>query len=195
MAAHGLAMIAGSGGRAEDLQEMYSEFEAVNNVRANAELPMHATRGERPDTITGAALGQIIANRAATFQSESIEPPAMHPDVSRALRDREWLEENEEFVEPDNLGHVECVVCKYGVFNEATQNTSMGYFRGMYATYRDTKHTPQMYTYMARFWNTELHAEYPHVPRITVSAVRYHVESCLRNENMFQRLQNNMQKL
>lgn len=196
MAAHGLAMIAGSG-REEDLQELYSEFEQVNNVRANADLPQFHERVERapPTTVTGAALEQIIANRSSTFQSDSIEPPAMHPDVSRALRDREWMEEQDDFVAPDNLGNVECMVCKYGVFNESTQNTAMGYFQAMYTTFCERMHEAQMYTYMTRFWNHELRMEYPHVPVTTVSAVRHHFESCMRKQNMVQRLQSTMAKL
>lgn len=196
MAAQGLAQIAG--GREDAIRDMYADYNEVNAVRMNAPRleddapdPYAGADPELRPTVTGAALGQIIANRA-TFQTDSIEPPAMHPEVAEAQRAREWLEENEGFVTPDALGRVECVVCKYGVFNESTQNTAMGHFQAMYTEFCDRMHEAQMFTYMTRFWNDRLRMEYTHVPVVSVSAVRFHFKQCMRKQNMVQRLQENL---
>lgn len=162
--------------------------------RARANAPDgYEEREERP-TVAGNAIGQIVANRAM-FQADAVDPPSSHPEVRLARRDREYLQELEGFVEPDNLGLIECVLCKYGVFNESTQNTAMGHFQAMFYMFCDRMHEAQMYAYMAQFWNADLRMEYPHVPPVTASGVTFHFKRCLRRRNMTLRLGDQMDRL
>lgn len=145
---------------------------------------------------TGAAggLAHMLANRA-TFQTESVEAAAAHPDLAAGAADAALLAGYEGFDRPDNFGLVECAVCKYGVFNEATKDTAMGYFQAMYFTFYERMHTPQLYAYMARFWNSDVRSEYTHVPALPVSAVRFHFETCMRRMNVEQRLEEQLDKI
>lgn len=187
-AAQGLARLAGQ----SHVRTLFSDFEEVNAARGNRNGRFD--NDDPRQTVAGAALGQVVANRGM-FQTETVEPPAVHPDIARAQADRALLEQSEQFIAPDNFGLIECVVCKYGVFNESTQNTAMGHFQAMYFTFCERMRTAQMFAYMARFWNGELRQEYPNVPPVTLSAVRFHFETCTRRRNVVQRLQDQVDKI
>ncbi len=139
-------------------------------------------------------IARMLANRAA-FQTESIEASTAHPDLATHASDTALLADYEGFNRPDNFGLVECVVCKYGVFNEATKDTAMGHFQAIYFKFYERMHTPQLYAYLARFWNTDIRAEFDHVPVVQISAVRFHFESCMRRMNVEQRLEDQLDKI
>jgi hypothetical protein len=158
------------------------------------ELGEDGAPGEDGPTGTAGGLAHMLANRA-TFQTETVEAAAAHPDLAAHASDVALLANYEGFDRPDNFGLVECAVCKYGVFNEATKDTAMGYFQGMYFKFFERMHTPQLYAYMTRFWNTDVRNEYTHVPVLTVSGVRFHFETCMRRMNVEQRLEEQLDKI
>jgi len=195
-------VVAGQGGNVRSLFDNFGPGTPIGagGPRIDRHFPRTGAFGqdapaqaERP-TVAGNAIGQIVANRAM-FQADAVDPPTSHPDVRAARRDREYLQEMEGFVEPDNLGLIECVLCKYGVFNESTQNTAMGHFQAMFYMFCDRMNDAQMYTYMSQFWNADLRMEYPHVPPVTVSGVTHHFTRCLRRRNTVLRLGTQMDRL
>lgn len=139
-------------------------------------------------------LASMLANRT-TFQTDTIEAAAMHPDLASREADAELLADYEEFDRPDNLGLVKCTICMYGVFNEATKDTAMGYFLAMYYNFSKRVHTPQLYSCMADFWNSTLRTEFDHVPTVTITGVRFHFDVCMHNMNIEQRIEDQLDKI
>jgi hypothetical protein len=120
--------------------------------------------------------------------TDTIDTPIVHPDIAQKALDLELLRERDNFAVPDGLGLIECKICAFGIFNETTQNSAMGHFMAVYYTQYGRLHAPQMFNYMTTLWNREVRTEFPHVPEVSVSGVRFHFESCMQTQNLEHRM-------
>lgn len=133
------------------------------------------------------AMSRLFGGGTASA-TDTIDAPVTHPVLAQKNQDRAVMHERDGFSEPDGLGMIECVICAYGIFNEATSNSAMGHFMGIYYSQFGRLHPPQMFRYMTSFWNYDVRAEFPHVPVVTQSAVTHHFENCMQTQNVEQRL-------
>lgn len=134
-------------------------------------------------------------NNCTTMTTDTIDTPVAHPDVARRQLELELLRERDNFAMPDGLGLVECKICAFGVFNASTQNSAMGRFIAVYYKQYGLLHPPQMFNYMTIFWNRDVRAEFPHVPDVTMSEVRFHFENCMQTQNIEQRLHTQLDRI
>lgn len=180
----------------ENLRQQAIDFlqnTLCNSSSSSSAQQLPTVEGEQSDEQITAA--QRLFGPEGTVTTDTIDTPVVHPNIAQKELDLELLRDRDNFVVPDGLGLIECIICAYGVFNETTQNSAMGHFMAVYYKQYGLINGPQMFNYMSILWNRDVRTEFPHVPAVTPSAVMFHFENCMRTQNVEQRLHQQLERI
>ncbi len=178
---------------------MFQRKRAATTPRAAAATPRATT--QNPSSGGGGITREqaevdMLLNESSLASSLSVEAPMSHPSSIKKKQWRAAVRAQENFQKPDDFGIVECIICKFGVVDSSDSNPAARMVQ-IYKEQIGAVSDPTLYRYLALYWNEHvatyvdaagdnsdiLEDEEP-IPKINVSQVEFHFESCYRLRNV-----------
>lgn len=152
----------------------------------------------------------LLLNASSLASSVSIEAPISHPSVAKKRKWKSAVRAQEGFQKPDAFGNVECTLCKFGIFDSETGSGTTRLMR-IYERQIGQMHDETLYRYMATYWNDNIATDTTGIssshdsmdvdsddiiiPKVNVSQIHFHFESCFSRRNVVGILFGQMDKL